>query len=69
MRGGRADAGSKKPGDRVKTDRRNALKLARCHRSGDLTAVWVPDEASEALRDLVRAGRRPSRISYARGTG
>jgi transposase len=44
----------KKPGDRVKTDRRDALKLARCHRSGDLTAVWVPDEASEALRDLVR---------------
>jgi transposase len=44
----------KKPGDRVKTDRRDALKLARCHRNGDLTAVWVPDEASEALRDLVR---------------
>jgi transposase len=44
----------KKPGDRVKTDRRDALKLARCHRSGDLTAVWVPDEDSEALRDLVR---------------
>ena len=43
-----------KPGDRVKTDRRDALKLARSHRSGDLTAVWVPDEASEALRDLVR---------------
>ena len=45
----------KKPGDRVKTDRRDALKLARSHRSGDLTAVWIPDEASEALRDLVRA--------------
>ena len=44
----------KKPGDRVKTDRRDALKLARSHRNGDLTAVWVPDEASEALRDLVR---------------
>ena len=44
----------KKPGDRVKTDRRDALKLARSHRSGDLTAVWVPDEASESLRDLVR---------------
>jgi transposase len=44
----------KKPGDRVKTDRRDALKLARCHRNGDLTAVWVPNEASEALRDLVR---------------
>ena len=44
----------KKPGDRVKTDRRDALKLARSHRSGDLTAVWVPDKDSEALRDLVR---------------
>jgi transposase len=44
----------KKPGDRVKTDRRDALKLAHCHRNGDLTAVWVPDKASEALRDLVR---------------
>src|SRR5258707_581143 len=44
-----------KPGDRVKTDRRDAEKLARCYRSGDLTSVWVPDEAHEALRDLVRA--------------
>jgi transposase len=44
-----------KPGDRVKTDRRDALKLARSHRSDDLTAVWVPDGESEALRDLVRA--------------
>ena len=44
-----------KVGDRVKTDRRDAEKLARCYRSGDLTAVWVPDEGSEALRDLVRA--------------
>src|SRR6266404_8839018 len=44
-----------KSGDRVKTDRRDAAKLARCHRAGDLTAVWVPDAAHEALRDLVRA--------------
>jgi transposase len=44
-----------KVGDRVKTDRRDAIKLARCHRAGDLTAVWVPDQGSEALRDLVRA--------------
>src|SRR6201993_1406150 len=44
-----------KVGDRVKTDRRDAEKLARYYRSGDLTAVWVPDEGSEALRDLVRA--------------
>jgi transposase len=39
----------------VKTDRRDAERLARSYRSGDLTAVWVPDEGSEALRDLVRA--------------
>jgi len=42
-------------GDRVKTDRRDAVKLARCYRAGDLTSVWVPDPAQEALRDLVRA--------------
>jgi transposase len=42
-------------GDRVKTDRRDAEKLARLYRSGDLTSVWVPDKAHEALRDLVRA--------------
>lgn len=44
-----------KAGDRVKTDRRDAAKLARSFRAGDLTAVWVPDAAHEALRDLVRA--------------
>lgn len=44
-----------KAGDRVKTDRRDAERLARCYRAGDLTAVWVPDAAHEALRDLVRA--------------
>lgn len=44
-----------KAGDRVKTDRRDALKLARCFRAGELTKVWVPDPAHEALRDLVRA--------------
>jgi transposase len=44
-----------KAGDRVKTDRRDAERLARSYRSGDLTAVWVPNQASEALRDLVRA--------------
>jgi transposase len=44
-----------KAGDRVKTDRRDAERLARCYRAGELTAVWVPDAAHEALRDLVRA--------------
>jgi transposase len=44
-----------RPGDRVKTDRRDALKLVRLLRGGELTAVWVPSEAQEALRDLARA--------------
>jgi transposase len=44
-----------KTGDRVKTDPRDAAKLARYLRSGDLTAVYVPDEIGEAMRDLVRA--------------
>jgi transposase len=42
-------------GDRVKTDRRDALMLARLHRSGDLTPVFVPNEEDEAVRDLVRS--------------
>jgi transposase len=45
----------KKPGERIKTDRRDAAKLAQSLRSGDLTAVWVPDEEQEAMRDLSRA--------------
>ncbi|MDP9096567.1 MAG: IS110 family transposase [Pseudomonadota bacterium] len=45
----------KRPGDRVKTNRRDAVSLARLHRAGELTAVWVPDEEHEAMRDLVRA--------------
>jgi transposase len=44
-----------KAGDRVKTDRRDATKLARLYRSGELTPAWVPDKAHEALRDVVRA--------------
>jgi transposase len=44
-----------KAGDRVKTDRRDAAKLARSYRADDLTPVWVPDADHEALRDLVRA--------------
>jgi len=43
------------PGDRVKTDRRDALKLARFLRAGELTAVYVPDEQTESIRDLERA--------------
>jgi transposase len=45
----------KKAGDRVKTDRRDAEKLARCYRSGDLTPIWIPGPDQEALRDLLRA--------------
>ncbi|MDQ3028560.1 MAG: IS110 family transposase [Actinomycetota bacterium] len=45
----------RKPGDRVKTNRRDANALARLLRAGELTAVWVPDEAHEAMRDLARA--------------
>ncbi|MHB8416401.1 MAG: IS110 family RNA-guided transposase [Acidiferrobacteraceae bacterium] len=45
----------RKPGDRIKTDRRDAIILAKLHRAGELTPVWVPDQAHEAIRDLVRA--------------
>lgn len=45
----------KKAGERVKTNRRDALTLARLHRAGELTAIWVPDPDHEAVRDLVRA--------------
>jgi transposase len=58
-----------KPGDRVKTDWRDALKLARSYRAGDLTPVWVPDAAHEALRDLVRARERRRRINCVRAIG
>ena len=44
----------KKPGDRVKTNRRDAISLAKLSRAGELTAVWVPDERHEAMRDLSR---------------
>jgi hypothetical protein len=45
----------KQAGEGVKTDRRDAVSLARLHRAGELTAVWVPDPCYEAKRDLVRA--------------
>jgi transposase len=44
----------RRPGDRIKTDRRDAITLARLLRMGELTAVWVPDPHHEAVRDLVR---------------
>ena len=45
----------RKPGERVKTDRRDGLTLARLHRAGELTPVWVPNIEQEAIRDLTRA--------------
>src|ERR1700726_4000398 len=45
----------KRPGDRVQTNRRDALSLVKLLRAGELTAVWVPDERHEAMRDLSRA--------------
>ena len=54
-----------RPGDRIKTDRRDARKLARLHASGLLDAIWVPDPGLEALRDLVRA-REDARLDRMR---
>jgi transposase len=45
----------RKPGDRIKTNRRDAMQLARLLRAGELTAVWVPEEAHEAVRELIRS--------------
>lgn len=45
----------KRAGDRVKTDRRDCLRLAELARAGELRAVWIPDPADEAIRDLARA--------------
>jgi transposase len=45
----------KRPGDKVKTNRRDALSLAKLLRADELTAVWVPDGGHEAMRDLTRA--------------
>src|SRR5450759_2405548 len=45
----------KKAGDRIKTDLRDSFSLARLHRAGELTSVWIPDALQEALRDLTRA--------------
>ncbi|SDJ05483.1 hypothetical protein SAMN04487993_101656 [Salipiger marinus] len=46
----------------MKTDRRDAVMLAQLHRSCELTAVWVPDAAHEAVRDLVRARATAMRV-------
>src|ERR1022692_4647107 len=45
----------RKPGERVKTDRRDADDLARLYRAGELTGIYVPEPEDEAMRDLIRA--------------
>jgi transposase len=45
----------KRSGDRIKTDRRDSISLARLHRAGELRPIYVPDDVDEAYRDLVRA--------------
>ncbi len=52
-----------KAGDRVKTDRRDAVMLAKLHRAGELTAVWVPAAAHQAMRDLVRVRATAMRVT------
>ena len=59
----------RKPGDRVKTDRKDAEKLARCHRLGDLATVFVPTPAQEALRDLLRTREDARETCCEGGTG
>src|SRR3974390_1166389 len=51
-----------KAGNRVKTDRRDAVMLAKLPRAGELTSVWVPDDAHEAMRDLIRARATAVRV-------
>jgi len=55
----------RRSGDRQKNDKRDAAALAVLHRGGLLTAVWVPDEAHEAMRDLVRARQAAVRAGRA----
>ena len=45
----------KRPGERIKTDRRDSIRLAQLYRAGELTSIYVPTTEDEALRDLVRA--------------
>lgn len=56
----------RRAGDRIKNDRRDAASLARLHRAGELTPVWVPDTATEAMRDLTRA-REDAKYAQTRG--
>jgi transposase len=58
-----------KAGDRVKTDRRNAVKLARSYRAGDLTPVWAPTRGTKPCAISFARGRRPRRINCGRAIG
>ncbi len=58
----------RKPGDRIKTNRRDALQLARLLRAGELTAVWEPDEAHEAIRELIRSRAAAAMTRWADGS-
>ena len=55
----------RKPGDRMKTNRRDAVSLAKLSRAGELTAVWMPDERHEAMRDLRAPVRQRRRTCWA----
>jgi transposase len=55
----------RRTGDRIKSDRRDAATLARLHRAGELTPVWVPDSETEAMRDLTR-GREDAKYAQTR---
>ena len=59
----------KRPGDRVKTNRRDAVSLARLHRAGELTAVSVPDRGHEAMRVSCGPEKQPRRLKSRRGSG
>ena len=58
----------RKPGERVKTDRRDADELARLYRAGELTGIYVPEPADEAMRDLIRARFQVGKRSIGRGS-
>jgi transposase len=57
-----------KAGDRVKTDRRDALMLAKLHRAGELTPIWIPDAAHEAIGPWCGRGRRRAEYCPRRGS-
>ena len=56
----------KKSGDKIKTDRKDSISLARLHRAGELTAIYVPSADDEAMRDLSRARERMPKLRNGR---